>query len=441
MIPSQQYSEDSKDVGPVELAPSESHDGNSALVVQQYGGASRLIIVLLCLAVISIGAAGYMMMVKSKPKARKRPPVKIVPLVTVQKIYPETQRVAIRAMGTVVPAKELTLKSRVSGEIVHTHPEFTEGGILRKGERILQIDDLDYKLIVAQKQSAVADADYALKLELGRQDVARREWELLNGNNPEPEADAELALRKPHLEKAQSDLTAAKAELEAAQLQLVRTKILAPFNAVIRFAHVEKGSMIAVQENLATLVGTDEYWVQVSVPIDRLKWIDIPNSYQHQGAQARITYHGDAVRTGRVVKLLSDLEEQGRMARLIVAVKDPLGMHASSAEKPAMLIGEYVRVVIEGRQIEDAFRIPRSALRDNTNIWLMDGDGRLEIRRVHTLWRDTQTVWVKDGLKAGAQLIISDLAAPVAGMALKMTNGGQRPVKSAETGASLASTE
>jgi RND family efflux transporter MFP subunit len=420
-------------IAPKRAESSQPIDIKTVQMDRQSGGRPRWVIALICLLIICVGAASYMMMIKSAPRARKRPPVKMTPLVTVQKIFPKTQRVTIKAMGTVVPAKELTLKSRVSGEIVQVHPEFTEGGILRKGEQILQIDETDYKLIKAQKQSAVVDANFAYKIELGRQDVAQREWKLLNGNNPAPETDAELALRKPHLEKALSDLTAAQSELEAAKLQLARTKIIAPFNAVIRSAHVEMGSMTAMQENLATLVGTDDYWVQVSVPIDRLKWIDIPYDYKHIGAEARITYHGNAVRSGRVIKLLSDLEDKGRMARLVVSIEDPLGLGTSGEKKPVMLIGEYVRVEIQGRQIVDAYPIPRSALRDNTHIWLANADDKLEFRKVQTIWRDNEMVLIKNGLKPGARLIISDLATPVPGMTIRVDNGADRPLKSAAT--------
>lgn len=379
-----------------------------------------LIVALLCIAIIGLGIIGFLAFVIFTPEAQKRPPSKIIPLVSIQKIYPKTQHVTVEAMGTVLPAKELTLKARVSGEIVSIHGDFTEGGLIRKNEPLVQIDALDYKLIVAQKQSAVADANYKLKLEIGRQEVAQREWKLLNGNNAGPDQDAELALREPQLEKAKSDLVAAQAELEAAKLQLARTKIKAPFNAVIRSTHVEIGSQVAVQENMATLVGTDEYWIQVSVPVDRLKWINIPSSHRQRGAQVWITYHNGTQRTGRVIKLLSDLEEKGRMARLIVIVKDPLALRASNKKYPAMLIGEYVRVKIQGQRIENAFRIPRSALRDNSKIWLAGKDGKLEILKINPLWRDTQTVLIKDGLQPGAQLIISDLATPIDGMEIKV---------------------
>ncbi len=393
----------------------------------------KLLIALLCLAVIAVGAIGALVLIRSAPKARKQPPLKMTPLVRVQKVYPQTQTVKIQAMGTVVPAQELTLKTRVAGEIVHIHPEFTEGGIVNKGALILKIDDVDYKLITAQKRSAVADARYALKLELGRQDVAQREWKLLNGNNPVPGADAELALRKPHLEKARADLAAAEAALEQALLQLKRTRILAPFNAIIRSSHVERGSQVAVQENLATLVGIDEYWVQASVPVDRLQWIAIPGRLHQRSAQARITYHAGAARTGRVMKLLSDLESEGRMARLVIAVKDPLGLKASDLSRPAMLIGEYVRVEIDGHRIEAAYRLPRTALRDNTHIWIVGPDGKLQIRKVETLWRDSRTILLQQGLQPGDQVIVSDLATPIPGMVVEIEKEPTPPIKPATT--------
>ena len=86
---------------------------------------------------------------------------------------------------------------------------------------------------------------------------------------------------------------------------------------------------------------------------------------------------------------------------------------------PAAVIGEFVRAEIEGRQLKNVYRIPRTALRDNTRIWLSN-DGNLEIRTVETLWRDAQTVLLTDGLQPGEQLIVSELSKPVDGMPLQV---------------------
>jgi RND family efflux transporter MFP subunit len=394
---------------------------------------SRSLTAAICLAIIAAGALGAYTLIRTAPKSQKRPPRQLAPLVSIQQVYPDTRQVVIEAMGSVVPERDLTLKSRVAGEIVHFHPEFTEGGTIRKGDLILQIDDEDYRLLVAQKQRAVADADYNLKLELGRQDIARHEWALLNGGNPDPEtADADLALRKPHLEKAESDLAGARAELKAAQLQLERTRIYAPFNAIVRSTMVEKGSQIAAQETLATLAGTDEYWVQASVPVDRLRWIRFPENHRQSGAPAEIVYQGSARRQGRVKKLLSDLETEGRMARLVIAIDDPLSLKTSARGLPAMIIGEYVRVAIQGRKIDGAFSLPRTALRDNTYVWVAGKDDRLEIREVRPIWRDLHTVLLKEGLRPGDRVVVSDLATPVPGMAIEVQKNGPEPIKPAD---------
>jgi hypothetical protein len=99
-----------------------------------------LLNILLSLMVITAGIAGAAYITKSAPKARKRPPTRMAPLVQVISVNPENHGVTVSAMGTAIPAREITLEARVVGEIVFIHPEFTEGGFLEKGSEILRID-------------------------------------------------------------------------------------------------------------------------------------------------------------------------------------------------------------------------------------------------------------------------------------------------------------
>lgn len=112
------------------------------------------------------------------------------------------------------------------------------------------------------------------------------------------------------------------------------------------------------------------------------------------------------------------------MARLLVEVKDPLDLQAKDGRRPPLLIGEYVRVLIEGADLPDVFRIPRYALRNDSQVWIMDQEATLSIRPVETIWRDEDFVFVRDGLQVEDRLIISALAAPVDGMQLRMEEGG-----------------
>jgi len=376
------------------------------------------IVLSLVILVVGIGAASYLK--NSAPRTRKRPPAKLSPTVLIQTVKPSGYQIIVTAMGTVIPAQEVVLKSRVSGEIIEIHPEFTEGGLLKKDMKIIQVDPQDYELALAQKRSAVTDAEYALKLELGHQEVAKREWELLNQGKPAQDMEKELALRQPHLDKARADLSAAEAELQAAMLDLERTQITVPFNAMVRSKSVDLGSQVTPQDSLAELVGTDAYRVQVSLPVDRLEWIDVPVKAGAPGSKARINYGKGHEGSGRVIRLMGDLATEGRMARILVEVADPLGLKTSNKDRAPLLIGEYVRVKILGRKLDGVFQIPRTALRDNSNVWIVKENKILEIRKVQPVWRDADVVLLKDDLKSGEHLIVSDLAAPVEGMTVRV---------------------
>ena len=379
-----------------------------------------IIRIVLSLVILAVGIATASYLKNSAPRTKKQPPVKLSPTVLIQTVKPTSYQIIVTAMGTVIPAREVVLKSRVSGEIVEIHPEFTEGGFLKKDMRIIQIDPQDYELALARKRSTVTDAEYALKLELGHQAVAKREWELLNQGKAALDMEKELALRQPHLDKVRADLSAAEAELKAAMLDLERTHITLPFNAMVRSKSVDLGSQVTPQEPLAELVGTDAYRVQASLTVDRLEWIDVPVQTGDHGSKAQIIYGRGNECSGKVIRLLGDLAAEGRMARILVEVADPLGLNSSNQNRTPLLIGEYVRVKILGRKLDNVFQIPRTALKDNSSIWIVGENQTLEIREVRAVWRDADVVLLKDGLKPGERLIVSDLPPPVEGMTVRV---------------------
>ena len=97
----------------------------------QDGVKKKLLVALMCLTVLAVGVLVAAYLVRSQPKAGKRTPAKMKPLVSVMTVNPEPRTIVVQAMGTVVPAKELILKSRVAGEIVDLNEEFIEGGLLK----------------------------------------------------------------------------------------------------------------------------------------------------------------------------------------------------------------------------------------------------------------------------------------------------------------------
>lgn len=392
-----------------------------------YAGRTALVLIILAMAG---GIATYWLM--NRPKAERKQPLAQATLVEVAKVKRGPQRVVVRAMGTAVPSQSIKLSARVSGEVTDISPRFVPGGRFAAGERILQIDPKDYELAVKQRESELAKIQSDLRLEMGQQSVAESEYELL-GHQVNQE-DEELLLRKPQLAAARAAVSAAQAAYEQAKLDLKRTEVTAPFNMIVLSRNADLGSQVSAGAELASVVGTDEYWVQVSIPVDQLKWIEIPGVGRSEGSPVQVLHEtasgGGQSWEGEVARMMPNLEPQGRMAQVLVSVKDPLGLQKPLSERQPLILDSFVRVEIEGTQLDDVVRIERTSLRDGRDVWVMQPDGKLDIRKVAIAWSGNDHVYVSSGLADGDRLVITDIAAPVKGMALRTSQSAS--AKSAE---------
>lgn len=377
--------------------------------------------VLLSVLIIAGAIAIYRYQIRTSPRAgRKKPPTqaKLVQVIPVQKDNCTTM---VTAMGTVMPAQQVTLRPQVTGQLIEVAEDIVPGGIVRAGQKLIAIDHRDYEILIRQRHSDVVKAIKDLKVEQGNQAVAKQEYELLG--EVVAEEDRELLLRQPQLDSVQSALESAQAALEKARLDLARCTIAVPFNAIVRQKHVDVGATVSGNSELVALIGTDEVWIEVMVPIHQLKWLDIPLENGDIGASVTIhnitAWGNDRFRTGRVMRLCGELETQGRMAKLLVAVDDPFCLETENHNQPKLLMGSYVRADIEGRTLASVFPIKRSHLRDNDTVWIMDGREQLEIRPVKIAFRGPDHVYVTEGLAENEKLVVTDIAAPVAGMPLE----------------------
>lgn len=396
---------------------------------------SRWFRVLTPVLMLLAGAVAAMALMQSGPSAKREPPPRQARLVETQPLVIGSARTRIDAMGTVVPAESVTLQPQVDGEIVSVSDDLEPGGLFRSGDELLRIDPRDYELAVLQRESEVAQAQSTLRLEQGQQTIAEREYEILNESLQDD--DRELVLRKPQLESVRAQLALARAKLEQAKLDLQRSRVRAPFNVIVQSKAVDVGARVTTANTLATLMGTDACWLEVSVPVKQLQWISIPRGNGMEGSRVQISnpvaWGAGAFREGRVIRLAGDLEREGRMARLLVEVDDPFTLKPENSGKPIMLMDSYVSVEIEGRQLDQVTTVAREHLRDGDRLWIMGADAALEIRQVDIVFRGHDQVLVADGVRAGEHLVVTDLATPVAGMPLRRKDA-DKPSASTRTG-------
>lgn len=362
------------------------------------------------------------------PTVEKKEVETFYPLVEVMTAEKSEIPLIITAFGTVQADRELTVQTEVSGRIVEQSEQLVVGGFFQKGEVMLEIDPRDYEIIVEQEKAAVEKAEFEIQVEEGRQVIAKREWELLDPSIKTSGFGKDLALRKPHLREKQAALAAAKSRLAKAELDLRRTALLAPFDAIVLKEIVELGELVTTQKEIATIAATDRFRVQVSIPLHQLEWITIPSGGFDEGSLAIVVQDIGAgkvrVREGRVVRLVGDVDPKSRMARVFVTIDDPLGIKNPQFRHEPFLIGIYVRVEIKGPMLTDVFVIPREAVREGDQVWIKNDDDELEVRFVNVMHRRATAVIVDRGLEAGDQIIMSQLPDAISGMKLKVKSGG-----------------
>lgn len=350
-------------------------------------------------------------------------------LVDVQEVERGDYAPQILGLGRVEAAQDIILSPRVSGRVLAISENFIPGGFVEAGEQLLQIDAADYRNTVRQRQSELRRARSDLDIELGRRDVAQQEYALLDETlSGENQA---LVLREPQLDAARAAVQSAEAALDQAQLELRRTRIEAPFNAQVLRRNANVGSQVAPGQDLGRLIGIDEYWVIVTVPVSKLERIAFP-AQGAGGAPVRVrnraAWPEGAWREGRVSRLIGALDDETRLARVLVTVKDPLALE-KGRRGPRMIVGSVVQARIQGELLKEVVRIDRDYLRKDDTAWVMQ-DGKLAIRDLQVVFRDSRHAYIAAGLNTGDRLVTSNLATVAEGSALRTQargSGGTEP--------------
>jgi len=382
----------------------------------------RLIRIGLPVCLVLAGVMGFNYFKTQEVKMKRKPLEKQAAFVETIALVPGRFQTYVNAMGTVVPDRQIVLKAKVSGEVRFVSENFVQGGVIKKGETLLLLEDSDYKIEVQKAQSALDKALSDLAIEQGSQLIAKEELKLVNQVSTGEMTGTDLALRKPQLAQAKAGVKNARADLEKATLNLSRTKIMVPFNALVLEKKVDFGSLVTTQGEIATLVDVDGFRVDALVPPDQLTSL---SANENTGSQAIIhSQYSEASWQGRLVRTTGKITSKSRMAGVIIRVSDPLGLTGRD-KGPQLLLDDYVDVRIMGRLLENVFSIPRSVLRDESSVWVYRS-GILEIKTVSLAWKEKDRVFIESGISPGDEVVTSDLPAPVKGMALQRESGARQ---------------
>ncbi|MBC2838324.1 efflux RND transporter periplasmic adaptor subunit [Robiginitalea sp. SC105] len=401
-------------------------------------------LIFICLAILGGAALVTLLIYSTEPTAQREAATRQTAML-VETVPAEagTFTPVLSATGSVRAVEDVQLSSMVAGPVVRRDPSFAPGGFVSEGEILLQINRADFQNVLELRRSELMQAQTDLNVEMGRQKVAEQDLALVGGDSLSPE-ERELVLRKPQLQAIQARIKAAEAAVSQAQLNLDRATVRAPFDAHILTQNVTVGSQVSPGDNIGRLVGTHAYWVELTVPVTHLRWLEFPRDGQ-EGARViirnRSVWDPEAVREGRLFRQVGALDAQTRLARVLVEVRDPLARNAPPGTPPLM-IGSFVDCQIEGRPMEEMVRISRDYLRSNNTVWVNE-DGKLSVRDVTVVLTDMNYAYISGGLGGDDQVVTTNLSTVTDGIALRTE--GSTPetaaVPTAEEAATTAQTD
>ena len=407
----------------------------------------RVLKVLLPILILAIGCAAFLFLVSMREPPQRAERVYAGPLV--EAIAAPTQKVQIivEGRGTVRPDAQIDLVPQVSGIVVWKTPEFEPGGAFAKGELLFRIDPRDYQLAAEQAEAQVAQARYQLELAREETTIAQQEWERIRSAGQEP---TDLVLRKPQLRAAEANLQSAEARLAEAELRHGRTKVYAPFAGRVRTARVDVGQHLNAGQAIAQLYSIEKAEIVVPVPDEDLGWFTLPlpveiadtsepsgdaiydlnaeggprpYAFAREGASALVngSFAGHRHQWGgRVVRTEGELDPQSRMARLVIEVESPYGGIAEGI--PPLTVGMFVDVAIAGREIEGVRVLPRAALRQDDQIWIVGRDSKLRVRKAQVVRAIKEEILAYVDMAEEDRVIVSQLSGATDGMQVRLAN-------------------
>jgi len=339
-----------------------------------------------------------------------------VPPVQVISLKPETIVTQISGSGTVQPTQQVNLMPQVAGVVTYLAPQIQAGNRFDEGDLLLMVDSTDYVLLVHSAEAEVIRSEMALEQEKAESLLAQQEWAIYYAETPEADPNP-LTVRLPQLKLAEANLAAAKARLEQAQLALRRTRILAPFTGMVKERAVSLGQYVAPGTGLATIYNTDLAEIHIPLPEKDLERLDLrPGTTPENQVQVSITgLNRTGSWPGTLARVTGDLDIHNRMFDAVIQVKEP---YASNPSGP-LFNGQYVDVKIPGEKLIDVFAIPREALREFDQVWLVE-ENHLRIKSIQILYSDETSVFTTSGLRAGTRLVTSALSTVLDGMTVKI---------------------
>ncbi|WP_349343451.1 efflux RND transporter periplasmic adaptor subunit [Marinobacter sp. MMG032] len=267
---------------------------------------------------------------------------------------------------------------------------FVEGTLVGKDELLYRIDDAPYQADLARAEANLVNArNLAERYEslVGSRSISRQQYD-----------DALAALRS------------ARAEYQAAEINLAYTSVKAPIPGKISRSRVSEGALVTSgqQQEMATITQLDPIYVDIVQPVTKL--LDLQKAVETGLIEAN---GNDDVEVSLILENGEAYGHKGVLKFSEVVVDEGTGSVTLRAEfsnpDGKLLPGMFVRAVVDEGVRPNAILVPQQAVSRDTRgapgVWLVTEENTVQRREIKTSRTVGNTWLVTEGLEAGDRLV------------------------------------
>jgi membrane fusion protein (multidrug efflux system) len=344
--------------------------------------------------------------------------------VAVVTLAPRTVNITERLPGRTTAFRVAEVRPQVTGIVQKRF--FTEGGEVKSGQQLLQIDPASYRAALHAAEAALKRAEATL---VSARLLEERYARLIATNAVSRQAyeDAIAA----HAQ-AQADVAAARAQIETARINLVYTQVRSPIAGRIGRAFVTEGALVTAeqQQPLAMVQQLDPIYVDISQSSTQMLRL------QRQIASGELEINAE--NQAEVSLILEDgreYAERGKLQFSEVSVDPGTGAVVLRAIFPnsrrELLPGMFVRAQLTQGQRKDAILVPQRGVTRNPRgeamVMVVGTDNKVS-ERVVSADRVIGHDWlITEGLSAGERVVVDGLQKIRPGVEVRVVEAAGEP--------------
>src|SRR5262245_50428140 len=384
---------------------------------------------------------------KSDSKVSAAPPPP--PAVVVAQVAQQTVPIYSEFVGQTRADETVELRARVEGVLEKIY--FKEGSAVKKGALLFSIDKRPFEAALQSAKAALAKAQSDLAQAQQRTDVIKAQAELADSQAQLSKTDQDLARVRPlakekavteleldaavaaqksakanvdakqanltnleasvkyTIERAAAEVSAAKARLTQAELDLSYCSIFSPMDGIIGFKQVDEGNLVGrgVATLLATVSKSDPILVDFNV--SEIEFLKLTGGETTSRRSSRLQFElilsDDSVHPHSGTFKVLDRTVDPQTGTLKVEASFP---NPGSYLRP----GQFARVRVAVAERENAILVPQRAIQElqgAKTVIVVDSQNRASLRTISVGDRSDKYFIVLDGLSAGESVIVEGM--------------------------------